>query len=160
MKRASKADQKTSTHLLMKALAVKNVPFNFVTSQYFQGYVAHITGMSFMAATRWDLVKALEEICDIIAAKVKKLLENASFMGVCSDSCTSNGHHVTAVTGGLPGTSVYLDSFENLGTDDAVTCANAIHDSMLVTMGSSRRVTRSPSVPHQQGLGLPRTRPT
>jgi hypothetical protein len=135
VKRASKSDHKTSTQLLMKALTKQNVPLNFVTSKYFQGYVAYITGMTFTAPSRWDLVRALEDISDIIAGKFKELFRNAAFMGICADSWTSTGRHITAVTGGLPGTSIYLDSYENLGTDDAVTCASAFHDCMLVTMG-------------------------
>jgi hypothetical protein len=140
--RASKSDHKTSTQLLMKALAEKNVPFNFVTSKYFQGYVAYITGMTYTAPSRWDLVRALEDISDIIAGKVKKLFQKAAYLGICADSWTSTGRHITAVTGGLPGTSIYLDSYENLGTGDAVTCASAIHDCMLVTMGLQQGMTQ------------------
>jgi hypothetical protein len=40
VKQAGTCERKVAAQLPMKALAEKNVPFNFVTSKYFQAYVA------------------------------------------------------------------------------------------------------------------------
>jgi hypothetical protein len=63
--KASRADHKAAAQLLMKAMAEENVPFNFVTSHYFQAYVAFVSGLSYSTPYRHDVVKALEDICDI-----------------------------------------------------------------------------------------------
>jgi hypothetical protein len=132
---ASKADHKVAAQLLMKALAEKNVPFNFVTSRYFQAYVALISGHHYSAPSRFDLIRALEDICDLLAVKIKKMLDGASFVSICADAWTSTGRHITAVTGGAPGESVYLNSYENHSSDTAETTAAAIHDCVLVNLG-------------------------
>jgi hypothetical protein len=124
----------------MKALAEKNVPLNFVTSRYFQGYTALISGQSYNAPLRYDLVCALEDICDILGVKIKKMLDGASFLSICADAWTSKGRHITAVTGGGPGQSVYLNSYENHSYDTAETTAAAIHDCGLVSLGLKTNV--------------------
>jgi hypothetical protein len=57
----------------MKALAEKNVPLNFDTSRYFQGYTALISDHRYNAPARFNLVCALEDVCDILGVKIKKV---------------------------------------------------------------------------------------
>jgi hypothetical protein len=63
------------------------------------------------------------------------MLDGASFLSICADAWTSTGRHITAVTGGGPGQSVYLNSYENHSYDTAETTASAIHDCVLVSLG-------------------------
>jgi hypothetical protein len=93
----------------MQALAQKDVPFNFVTSLPIQEYVDHVSEGKHHAPTRWDLVKTLEEICDILTAKTQKQMSESHFLAVCADSCSSAGRHLTAVTGGNPGLNICLN---------------------------------------------------
>jgi hypothetical protein len=84
--KANKFSHKLGMQLLMQALAHKNVPFSFVTSPAFQEYVDHVSESIRHAPTRWDLVKALEEICDILMAKTQKQMSESLFLAVCADS--------------------------------------------------------------------------
>jgi hypothetical protein len=90
----------------MQAFAQKNVPFNFVTSPAFQECVDHISDGKHHAPIRWDLVKALEEICDIFIAKTQKQMSESLFLAVCVDSWSSAGRHLTAVTVGNSGLNI------------------------------------------------------
>lgn len=146
VKQAGRPECKVAAQLLMKALAEKNVPFNFVTSKYFQAYVAFVSGLTYRAPSRYNLIASLEQISEIIATKVLKTFTNAAFMGICADSWTSGGRHVTAITAGLPGTSLYLNSYDNLGADDAVTTAAALHECVLVSMQLPRDMDQSNSM--------------
>jgi hypothetical protein len=134
-KKANKFSHKRATQLLMQALAHKNVPFNFVTSPAFQEYVDYVSESKHHAPTRWDLVKALEEICDILAAKTQKQMSDSLCLAVCADSWSSAGRHLTAVTGGNPGLNVYLNSYENLGSEDAQSAADAIQGCLMTSLG-------------------------
>jgi hypothetical protein len=133
--KASLADHKAAAQLLMKALAEKNVPFNFVTSPYFQAYVAFVSGLSYSTPSRYDVVKALEDICDILCTKMQKQLAKTPFLSIQADSWSSAGRHVTAVMGGVAGNIMYLNSYENHGADNAEASAAAIHDCVLASMG-------------------------
>jgi hypothetical protein len=119
----------------MQALARKNVPFNFVTSLAFQEYVDHVSESKRHASTRWDLVKALEEICDIFMAKTQKQMSESLFLAVCADSWSSAGRHLTAVTGGNPGLNIYPNSYENLGSEGAQGAADAIQQCGMTRLG-------------------------
>jgi hypothetical protein len=85
VKQAGKPTHKVAAQLLVKALAEKNVPFNFVTRKYFQAYVAFVSGLTYRSPSRYNLVASLEQICENIATKVLKTFTNAAFMGVVSD---------------------------------------------------------------------------
>jgi hypothetical protein len=146
VKQAGRPECKVAAQLLVKALAEKNVPFNFVTSKYFQAYVAFVSGLTYRAPSRYNLIASLEQISEIIATKVLKTFTNAAFMGICADSWTSGGRHVTAITAGLPGTSLYLNSYDNLGADDAMTTAAALHECVLVSMQLPRDMDQSNSM--------------
>jgi hypothetical protein len=63
------------------------------------------------------------------------MLDGASLLSICADAWTSTGRHITAVTGGGPGQSVYLNSYENHSYDTAETTAAAIHGCVLVSLG-------------------------
>jgi hypothetical protein len=77
---------------------------------------------------------------------VLKTFANAAFMGICADSWTGGGHHVTAITAGLPGTPLYLNSLDNLGADDAVTTAAALHERVIVSMQLPHDMDQSKSM--------------
>jgi hypothetical protein len=110
-KKANKfASHKLATQLLMQAIEQKNVPFNFVTSPVIQEYVDHVSEGKHHAPTRCDLVKALEEICDILTAKTQKQMLESHFLAVCADSWSSAGCHLTAVTGGNPGLNMFIST--------------------------------------------------
>jgi hypothetical protein len=134
-KKANKASHKLGTQLLMQALAQKNVAFNFVTSPAFQEYVDHVSESKHHAPTRWDLVQALEEICNILTANTQKQMSESLFLAVCADSWSSAGRHLTAVTGGNPGLNIYLNSYENLGSEDAQGAADAIQQCIMTSLG-------------------------
>jgi hypothetical protein len=119
----------------MQALAHKNVPYIFVTSLAFQEYVDHVSESERHAPTRWDLVEALEEICDILTAKTQKQMSESLFLAVCADSWSSAGRHLTAATGGNPGLNIYLNSYKNLGSEDAQGAANAIQQGVMTSLG-------------------------
>jgi hypothetical protein len=76
-----------------------------------------------------------EEICDIITAKTQKQMSESLFLAVCADSWSSAGRHLTAVTGGNPGLNIYLDSYENLGSEDAQGAADAIQQCVMTSLG-------------------------
>jgi hypothetical protein len=121
--------------MLMQALVHKNVPFNFVTSPAFQEYVDHVSESKHRAPARWGLVKALEDICDILMAKTQKQMSESLFLAVCADTWSSAGRHLTAVTGGNPGLNIYLNNYENLGSEDAQGAADAIQQCVLTSLG-------------------------
>jgi hypothetical protein len=50
--RASKNDVSTAHQLLMKAMAEKNIPLNFVTSRDFKAYVLSISKLQHEAPSR------------------------------------------------------------------------------------------------------------
>jgi hypothetical protein len=56
VKEAGKPEHKVSAQLLMKALAENNVPFKFVTSKYFQAHAAFISGLTYRAPSRYNLI--------------------------------------------------------------------------------------------------------
>ena len=134
-KKAISARKQAATQLLMKALAHKNVPFNFVSSKYSQTYVKFVSNNEFTAPLRYDLVKALEQICDIIVTKVQQHLRKQPFVGMKSDSWSTAGRHLTAITTGNAGTAIYLNSYENLGSDTADVGAEALHDCIMTSLG-------------------------
>jgi hypothetical protein len=119
IKKATASKKQTAAEVLMKAMAHKNIPFRFVTSPQFQSYVDYVSGSVFSAPTRYELVKALEQICATIATKVRNQLRRSPDIGVCVDGWTSAGRHLAAVTAGNPGCTIYLNSYENLGNDSA-----------------------------------------
>jgi hypothetical protein len=94
--RATKSQRKHATLLLMRALAGKNVAFNFATSTSFLQYVPYISRHQFSAPSRWDLFRVLKELCGVIAMKLAQGASSSS----CADAWTSAGCHVTAVTAG------------------------------------------------------------
>jgi hypothetical protein len=119
----------------MRAFADTNVAFNFATSTSFHQYVSYISRDKFPAPSRWGLVRTLEELCDVITSKVSMLLRESCFISICADSWTSAGRHVTAITAGNPGLTIYMNSYENLCTDDAVLGAEAIAACILTSLG-------------------------
>jgi hypothetical protein len=119
----------------MRAFADKNIAFNFATSTSFQQYVSYISRDKFSALSRSDLVRSLEELCDVITTKVGRLLRESCFISKCADAWTSAGRHVTAITAGNPGLTIYMNSYENLGTDDAVSGAEAVAACILTSLG-------------------------
>jgi hypothetical protein len=135
VQKATDARKDMAAQLLMKAMAHKNIPFNFVTSSYFKSYVDFVSASVFTAPTRYDLVKALEHICDTIATRVQNQLRRSPYMAICTDSWTSNGRHLTAVTAGNPGCTIYLNSYENLGSDSADAGAGALSDCVMTSLG-------------------------
>jgi hypothetical protein len=92
--------------LLMKALAEKSFPFNFVNSKDVQAYAAFVPSQRHQAPSRHLLLNALQNICDSINAAVSRKLRNAAFFGLCAGGWTTVGRHIVAVTAGFPGTSV------------------------------------------------------
>jgi hypothetical protein len=48
----------------MRAFADKNIAFNFATSTSFQQYVSYISRDKFLAPSRWDLVRSMEELLE------------------------------------------------------------------------------------------------
>jgi hypothetical protein len=119
----------------MQALAQTNVPFNFVTSPAFQEYVDRVSKGKHHAPTGWDLVKALKNICDILTAKTQRQMWESHFLAVCAGSWSSAGRHLTAGTGDNPGLNIYLDSDENLGSEDAQSADNAIQSCLMTSLG-------------------------
>ena len=71
---------------MMKALAEKHVPIDFVKSKYFQAYVASTMGHTYKAPSGYDLVKVLEDTCNIIHTKIRKMFKSAAFVAICVDS--------------------------------------------------------------------------
>jgi hypothetical protein len=53
----------------------------------------------------------------------------------CSCELIPKKKNITALTVGNPGSSFYLSSYENLGSDNAATSADAIHQAMLSALG-------------------------
>jgi hypothetical protein len=135
VKKATKSDQTVANQLLMKALAQKNIAFSFVESEYFQAYVSYITAGLYKAPSRHHLVAALEDICDVLTTKIRQVLTASPYMSICADSWTKAGRHVTAITAGSPGQSIYMNSYENLGSDTAEVSAMAIHECIMVSLG-------------------------
>jgi hypothetical protein len=119
----------------MQAPAHKNVPLNFVISPAFQEYVDHVSESKYHAPTRWDLLKALEEICDILTVDTQKQMSEILFLAVCADSWSSAGRHLTAVTRGNPGFNIYLNSYENLGSEHAQGAADAQKHCVMTSLG-------------------------
>jgi hypothetical protein len=95
--------------------------------------VDHVSESKHHAPTRWDLVKALDEICDILTAKIQKQMSESLFLAVRADSWSSAGRHLTAVTGGNPGLNIYLNSYQNLGSEDAQGAADAIQHCVMTS---------------------------
>jgi hypothetical protein len=132
--RVTKSQRQHASRLLMCAFADKNVAFNFATSSFFQDYVAYISQDMFSAPSRWDLVRSLEELCDVITTKVGRLLRESCFISICADAWTSAGCHVRAITAGNPGLTIYMNSYENLGTHNAVSGAEAVAACILTSI--------------------------
>jgi hypothetical protein len=124
-----------ATELLLKALAEKNVPFNFVSSCYFQAYVKKISKQRFSAPSRYYLLKSLDHLCHIITSKLKIVVMKSAFVPFCADSWTKAGRHLTAITGGAPGRSLYLGSYESNESETAEVVSKAVHGTLLETLG-------------------------
>ena len=133
--KATSARKQAAAQLLMKAMVHKNVPFNFVTSEHFQSYVEYVSNDVFTAPSRYDLVNALEQTCEMIAAKVQEHMRKQPFIFVESDSWSTAGRHLLAVTTGNAGSAVHLNSYENLGSDTADVGAAALHDCVMTSDG-------------------------
>jgi hypothetical protein len=57
------------------------------------------------------------------------------YISICADSWTKAGCHVTAITAGSPGQAIYMNSYENLGSDTDDVSAKAIHEGIIVSLG-------------------------
>jgi hypothetical protein len=68
--RAIKSQRQHASRLLMCAFADQNIAFNFATPTSFQQYVSYISRDKISAPSRWDLVRSLEELCDVNTTKV------------------------------------------------------------------------------------------
>ena len=137
----SNAEARLSHERLMKALAEKNVSFNFVTSKYFQAYVTFISKNYFSAPSRYFLISALERLCDPVNEAKLQQMNRSAFIGGCVDGWTTTGRHVSAITAGTPGSSFYLNAYENLGSDTATASADAINQCFMASMGVSDAAT-------------------
>jgi hypothetical protein len=124
-----------ATELLMKALAEKNVPFNFVSSRYFQAYVKKISQQRYSAPSRYYLLKSLDFLSNTITSKLKVVVMKPAFVPFCADAWTKAGRHLTAITGGAPGRSLYLGSYECNVSETAEVVSKALHGTLLETLG-------------------------
>jgi hypothetical protein len=97
------------------------------------------------APSRWDLVHALKELCDVITTKVGRLLRESFFVSICADAWTSAGRHVRAITTGAPGLKIYMNSYANLGAGDAVSGAEAVAACILTSLGLKEGSDADPS---------------
>jgi hypothetical protein len=131
----NKADRKYGFELLMRFCAARNVAPTAVASPEFNQYVEHISKHDHNAPSRFYLMLALEDLCKRLDAKKATMLGNYNCIGFAADSWTKAGRHITALTAGNPGSSFYLSSYENLGSDNAATSADAIHQCMLSALG-------------------------
>ena len=132
---ATKADCRFAAELLMKALAERGVAFDFTTNRYFQAFVSFVSKKRHSAPSRYELVKALDDITERISQKLREMLERTAFVGICVDAWTKAGRHLSAVTGGSPGISALLNAYETHGADNAENTAIAIIDCVLSAMG-------------------------
>jgi hypothetical protein len=78
---------------------------------------------------------ALEDPCKRLDANMATVLGKYNCIGFAAHSWTKAGRHISAVTAGVPGSSFSLSSFENLGSDNSATSADAIHQCMLSALG-------------------------
>jgi hypothetical protein len=77
-----KSSRQQATLLLVRAFAGKNIAFNFAASTSCQPYVPYISSDKFSAPSRWDLVRSLEELRNVITSKVGRLLRQSGFISV------------------------------------------------------------------------------
>jgi hypothetical protein len=62
-------------------------------------------------------------------------MSDSLFLAVCADSRSSAGRHLTAITGGNPGLNIHLNSYENMGSEDAQSAADAIQQCLMTSLG-------------------------
>ena len=124
---ASKAEHATANEVLARALIMKDVPMNFLSSPDFQAYVHKVSAGRFKAPSRFTIVDCFDALGSRIAAKVRMQLEGSTFISIEEDSWTRRTKHFSAVTTGGPGQSLFVAAYQNTASDNAVNSADAIH---------------------------------
>jgi hypothetical protein len=115
--------------------AARSVAPTAVASTEFNQCVQHISKHEHKSPSRYYLMLALEDLCKRLDAKKATVLGKCSCIDFAADSWTQVGCHIARLTAGNPGSSIYLSSYENLGSDNAPASADAIHQCMLSAMG-------------------------
>jgi hypothetical protein len=84
--RASKNDVSTAHQLLIKAMAEKNIPFNFVTSRYFKAYVLFISKRQHEAPSHYKLIRMLDFLTGLMDQKLMSMATKSSHISAQFDS--------------------------------------------------------------------------
>jgi hypothetical protein len=132
---ARQHDVSTPHQLLMKAMAEKNIPFNFVTSRYFKAYVLFISKRQHEAPSRYKLIQMLDFLTGLMDQKVTSMATKSSHISAQFDSWTYGNHKITAMTMSLSGTCVFANAYENWSADTAINSAAAVHACLLDAIG-------------------------
>lgn len=124
---ATKAEQKDFETLLAQMVAEKNLSMNAVTSRYFHAIIAKVGQRRFKVPCPNTIAARIDEIHDRLHDIIARILKQMEFISIEDDSWTSGGMHMTGLTSGAPGQSMFMSAYQNDGPDDAVNSAVAVN---------------------------------
>jgi hypothetical protein len=108
--------------------------------------VKYVSKQRYSAPSRYHLLKSLDQLCNIIASKLRVVIMKSAFVPFCADAWTKAGRHLTAMTGGAPGHSLYLGSYECNESETADVVSREIHGTLLETLGFKRTLSTEDKV--------------